>query len=392
MLKKSRTTRVSRNSRIDRDPISRRRAVAALAGSAAAVVAGPWLVRNALSSSGEINLFTWGDYTTPEMLADFTAKTGIKVNLATHGSNSEALNKVRAANGEGFDLVQPAIDNAPDWVHWELLQPIDESKVAVERIVPSILEHSKSLGGVIDGKRYALPYDWGTEAITFNTAERSYKYGQLSYGTLWDKDNAGRVVARASSSLVGLGLYLDGTGALPSNRWLDSYKDEASCRRLYEEVLKVAKANKPAIKQFWSDAQSTTNAFVVNGCVIGQTWDGPAMRLRNEGQPYIYMAPKEGALAWMDTMCIPAKAANVEQAYAYINWYLDPAVAGGLFSNATGYNNAVVGSEAHMSEQNKRNFVDAYPGDAIDNLWWWPIAPGWRDDIVTEYVQAFEAA
>jgi len=372
--------------------LSRRTVVGGLAAGTAALASGPWPVRSARASSGELNLFTWGDYTTPEMLADFTAKTGIKVNLSTHGSNSEALNKVRAANGEGFDLVQPAIDNVPDWVRWELLQPVDESKVATDRIVPSILENSKRLGGVVDGKRYALPYDWGTEAITFNTAERSYKYGQLSYGTLWDADNAGRVVARPSSVLVGLGLYLDGSGELPSNRWLDSYKDEASCRRLYDEVLRVAKAHKPAIKQFWTDAQSTTNAFVVNGCVIGQTWDGPAMRLRNDNQPYIYMAPKEGALAWMDSMCLPAKAANLEQAYAYINWYLDPAVAGGLFSNATGYNNAVVGSEAHMSDQNKRNFADAYPGNAIDNLWWWPIGPDWRGDITTEYEQAFEAA
>lgn len=389
----TRTTKVDGVTQLHRKcTLSRRSVVGGLAAASAALALGPLPLRYARGSSGELNLFTWGDYTTPEMLADFTSKTGIKVNLSTHGSNSEALNKVRAANGEGFDLVQPAIDNVPDWVHWELLQPIDESKVAVDRIVPSILENSKRLGAMNDGKRYALPYDWGTEAITFNTAERSYKYGQLSYGTLWDADNAGRVLARPSSLLVGLGLHLDGTGELPSNRWLDSYKDEENCRRLYGKVLEIAKKNKPAIKQFWTDAQSTTNGFLVNGCVIGQTWDGPAMRLRNEGKPYTYMAPKEGALAWMDSMCIPAKAANLEQAYAYINWYLDPAVAGGLFSNATGYNNAVIGAEAHLSEQNKRNFADAYPGDAIDNLWWWPISQSWRGDVTTEYEQVFEAA
>ena len=233
----TRTTKVDGVTQLHRKcTLSRRSVVGGLAAASAALALGPLPLRYARGSSGELNLFTWGDYTTPEMLADFTSKTGIKVNLSTHGSNSEALNKVRAANGEGFDLVQPAIDNVPDWVHWELLQPIDESKVAVDRIVPSILENSKRLGAMNDGKRYALPYDWGTEAITFNTAERSYKYGQLSYGTLWDADNAGRVLARPSSLLVGLGLHLDGTGELPSNRWLDSYKDEENCRRLYDKV------------------------------------------------------------------------------------------------------------------------------------------------------------
>ncbi len=37
-----------------------------------------------------------------------------------------------------------------------------------------------------------------------------------------------------------------------------------------------------------------------NDVVIGQTWDGPALSLKKDGKPVSYMAPKEGAIAWID--------------------------------------------------------------------------------------------
>jgi spermidine/putrescine transport system substrate-binding protein len=42
---------------------------AAVAAAAAAM--GPWIVTDAFSSSGELRLFSWGDYIYPEMVADF---------------------------------------------------------------------------------------------------------------------------------------------------------------------------------------------------------------------------------------------------------------------------------------------------------------------------------
>ena len=48
---------------------------------------GPWFIRNALSSSGTLNLYTWQDYSKPEVVNAFEKTTGIKVNVTNYGSN-----------------------------------------------------------------------------------------------------------------------------------------------------------------------------------------------------------------------------------------------------------------------------------------------------------------
>ncbi len=44
-----------------------------------------------------------------------------------------------------------------------------------------------------------------------------------------------------------------------------------------------------------------------------------------------------------------AGAANVEQAYAFINWAFQPEI-GGLVSDNTTYNSVVKGFDAHVAE------------------------------------------
>ncbi|HAE02342.1 MAG TPA: spermidine/putrescine ABC transporter substrate-binding protein, partial [Rhodospirillaceae bacterium] len=50
-----------------------------------------------------------------------------------------------------------------------LLAPLDESKVNMDNIIPSMVRDSFNLGATYRGKRYLLPFDWGTEAITFDS-------------------------------------------------------------------------------------------------------------------------------------------------------------------------------------------------------------------------------
>ena len=62
---------------------------------AAAAIAAPVILRahDALSSSGQVNVFAWSDYVQDNMIAKFRADTGITINLSTFGSNDEAEQK-----------------------------------------------------------------------------------------------------------------------------------------------------------------------------------------------------------------------------------------------------------------------------------------------------------
>src|SRR5262245_10762851 len=54
--------------------------------------------------SGSVNFTTWPNYYSQQNLDDFTAKTGVAVNVATFGSNEEMLAKLQAGS-TGWDVV-----------------------------------------------------------------------------------------------------------------------------------------------------------------------------------------------------------------------------------------------------------------------------------------------
>lgn len=352
----------------------------------------PYIAKGALASSGEINVFAWGDYIKENMAEAFTKKTGIKINVSTYGSNEEAQNKLRAAGGKGFDIIFPSVDTRPDYDDGNLLQVIDESRVNVSTIVPSVWRNSVKLGAVKRGKRFLVPFNWGTEGITYDSSVHSIAPGELSYSHLWADGLKGKVAGRQKSLIISLALYLDAIGKVPSNRGMDLYKSEADTRRIFDACLAFATEHKSNIGAFWNNATEATAAFTDAGCTIGQTWDTTGIKLHTDvDKKWIYSSPKEGALGWMDTMAIPSGAANLDQAYEFINFMMTPEI-GAMHANNTGYNSAAAGSEAHLSAANKAAFKLAYPGNAIDNLWWWPVFTPWFSSVRQEYVEKLTTA
>jgi len=352
--------------------------------------AGPWLVRDAFSSSGEIALLMRSDYLPKLFVSRFEKRTGIKVNHTPYGSDAELVNKVKATKGRGFDLVSPPSLSARQWEPLKLLRPFDMKRVPVNNVDETMLKRSTD-NWTWDGGIYHLPYLWGTEALAWRTDKWSSEYGKLSYGDLWLPEMKGNVMGRPSSMLVGIGLYLDAIGKLPSDRMLATYKNEAAMRKIWDEITKYAVERKSWLRQFWTDANSQIEGFIRNSVVLGQAWAGPALQLKTEGKPVTYMAPKEGALSWLDGLAIPAGASNFEQIYEFLKYVYLPG-AGGLLASRTGYNAVGKGAERYLTAAAKKNFSESYPGDALDKLWWWPPEPAWyvaaRGEYRDKYVTA----
>lgn len=337
----------------------------------------------AQGSSGSVNIFAWAGYINDEILAAFEQATGIKPNYTPYGTNDELLNQLRANNGGGFDIIWPSVDRVPNYVEFGLVQEIDEAKVEVARCLPSAWENSAKFGAVVDGKRYQVPTDWGTEALAFDKEQAPLEYGTASYGDIWKEDMAGKATVRAHSSLVGLGLWLEAEGKLP-RPLLEAFETPEAQVEIFDVIVAEAIARKGNIVQFWNNENEAQGAFRVNGAAVGQTWDSTAAALGKEGLPVGFIAPKEGALAWMEGVSIPTGAANLDQAYAFINWFLTPE-AGAMYSNATSINSTAVGAADLLSDDAKAFFAAAYPGDALDKLWWWPIQESWYVTKRNEY-------
>ena len=370
--------------------VGRRWLLKGLAATGAVAGIGPWVVRDARSSSGEIALLMRA-YHLPKIFLDrFEKQTGIKVRFTSFGSDAELLAKVKATKGLGFDLVSPASPSAKHWEPLNLLQAFDMKKVPLDRVEPALLKVSTD-NWMRGGDNYHLPYLWSTEALAWRTDKWTSKNGDLSYGDLWRPEMKGNVMGSAGSMMIGIGLFLDATGKLPSKRLLDTYKNEATMRKIWSEILKFAVERKSWVRLFWKDADSQTSGFMHNSVVLGQTWAGPPIRLKTGGKPVTYMAPKEGALSWIDGLSIPAGAKNIPQIYEFLKFAYQPS-SGGLLGTNTGYNPVSKGASQYLTPATKQSVADAFPKDALDKLWWIPPEPIWYAAALAEFRDKFVAA
>jgi len=370
--------------------MDRRSFLKASAAAGLGAVASPAIVSQAFSSSGALNIINWDDELPDPVIPDFEKATGIKVNSTPFSQNEEQINKLQATGGAGFDLCQPTHDRALQFKDIDVLQPYDEKKVDLSKIVPGLLAASKA-NWLWDGKLYHVPHVWGTEAISWRNDLTKIDPADLSFGTLWNDEYKGKVQGRPHSLLLGIGLWLDGSGKLPTNRMLDAFKDEDTMKKIYDQILPVAIAHKPWIKQFWDSGDNTKSGFKSNGVVIGQTWDGPVISLKKAGEPVSYQAPKEGAIGWVDGFSLVKGAKNVDQAYEWLK-YIHTAEASATAAENSGYNPSGVGADKLLSDKARVIFNEAYPGSSIDRMWWRPVEPTWFAELRTQYAEKFKAA
>ncbi|WP_299739570.1 extracellular solute-binding protein [uncultured Roseobacter sp.] len=355
----------------------------------AAGAAAPMILKasDALASSGTVKVFAWQDYVQPNIIEAFEAETGIQLELTTYGSNDEAESTVRANGGKGFDVVFPSITNSGGYVDDSgdsFFAPIPAA-VNTENVIPSFVRDSAGLGGVFKGEQILLPFDWGTEGVTYNAAAMPIE-GQVSYGDLWADAAKGKAAFRQKSVIMGTGLYLDAIGAVPSNRMLDVYKSEDDARRVWGEVTKWILERKDNFGAFWNNATEATAAFKEAGSIIGQTWDTTGLLLNRENSDYLYRAPKEGIVTWLDSFGILKGAENPEQAVAFMNFMLKPET-GGMFANNTGYNSAVAGAADFASPEFKAQFNEVYTPDVLGNMWWWQADTPFFAPVRNEFVE-----
>ena len=371
--------------------LSRRTVMKAAAATGAMGFAAPLLSQNALSSSGELNLLMWSDEFPGDVIPNFEKASGIKVNQTPFSQNEEQINKLQATGGEGFDLCQPTVNRAPQFKDIDVTAAYDMNKLKnTGAILPSMMKASEDLWKWEDGLHH-LPHCWGSEALSFRTDLYKGDLSKLSYGSLWADDVKGHTQGRGHSFLLTIGLWWDAEGKMATNRMLDGYKDEESFKKAWDPILAFAIEHKSWVKQFWDSADNTKSGLMENDVWLGQTWDGPPLTLKKEGNPVSYQAPKEGAIVWIDGITMTKAAKNVDQVYEFLNYLHTPEVSA-MVSDGSNYNPVIQGADAKTSDAFKKNFQEAYPGDALKNLWPWPAEPSWYAEIRSQYTDKFKAA
>ena len=372
---------------------NRRSFLKAGTATGAVALASPALVNEAFASSGEMTLMDWSDYWPDEMLEKFTAETGIKVNYIGIGSNEELINKTKASQGAGADLIGPTNNRSLQWGPLELLQPFDLSRIPLDAANPAMVKIGPDAWD-FGGKGVTwIPHIWGTEGMAWRTDLYIPQSpdGVPSYGEVWAPENAGKTMMRAHSGMLGAGLFMEASGQMePGSIWA-AYESEENMRKTWGMVADWCIARKSNLKLIWNDADSQKNGLLNDGVLIGQTWDGPPLALKTAGEPVTYQAPAEGAMAWVDGLALPKGAKNLDAVYELIKFAYVPENAGKAI-NKHGYNSPILKADTFADANYAKNFAEAYPGDALANLNAWPAEAPWYADVRTEYVNQFKSA
>lgn len=366
-----------------------RRTILKVGAAGAAVLAAPAIISHkALASSGEVNFTGWAGYPklSEVVFPAFTKATGIKVNFTELPDQDAMFAQAKVAlEAGGIDVIEPTLDRWGGWNANGLLQPMDESKLAMDNYLPGLADGSAGERSRADGKLFYVPSNWGTEALVANDADAKLS-SPPSLGDLFSPDN--QVTVRPHSALAAMGRYLDAQGKLP-RPWIDGYSDMGAMVQLWDIALAEAIKAKGNVVQWWSGENEANAGFTANGATLGLNWDSTGYNLRNDG--YKYIAPAEGAFAWHQGFVIMKNSKNVDQAHEFIKFVSTPEGAAG-WATAFSSNPVSKGAADLMDPAVKEYYNGTFNDDALAKLWWWPEQSAEFISKRGEYADKYKAA
>lgn len=271
------------------------------------------------AANGPFILLDWAGYEEPAYYAAFTEKyPNVEPERALFAEDAEGFAK--AQSGFQFDLAHPCTNYWNLYVQEGLIQPIDTSRLKNwSGVTEKLARH-----GLIDGKQYFVPYDWGFESIIYRTDK--VKTAPTSWADLWNPEYKGHVSMFDSGESAHIVTAL----ALGFDPWNTTPEQNAQIKQKLLEL-------KPNLLNYWTDA-TELDQLIASGdaWVASNAWNDAYVTAKTENIPAEYITPKEGRLGWVCGYAISSKAKNVDLAYAYLDALLDPAAMAAM-ANENGY-------------------------------------------------------
>ncbi|QMV51878.1 spermidine/putrescine ABC transporter substrate-binding protein PotF [Ewingella americana] len=329
------------------------------------VVAGLVMAASVTASAEEktLHVYNWSDYIAPNTVPDFQKESGIKVIYDVFDSN-EVLEGKLMAGSTGFDLVVPSASFLERQLAAGVFQPLDKSKLPnYKNLDPELL---KMVTQHDPGNKYAIPYLWATTGIGYNVDKVKAVLGKDAPVDSWDLVLKPENLEKLKSCGVS---FLDAPAEIyatvlnylhldPNSTKASDYTGAAN-----DLLLKL----RPSIRYFHSSQY--INDLANGDICVAIGWAGDVMQASNRakeaknGVNVAYSIPKEGALAFFDVFAIPADAKNLDEAYQFLNYLMEPKVIAQI-SNTVYYASGNLAATP-LVNADVRNNPGIYPSDAV---------------------------
>jgi spermidine/putrescine transport system substrate-binding protein len=295
-------------------------------------------------ASDTLHVYSWSGYFDDELLNNFREATGIKVIADIFDSNETMLAKLQAGGGNNYSIIYPSDYMVQQMIELKMLTELDKSKLTV---LDGLLDKFKN--PVYDpNNTHSVPAVWGTTGLVYNSEKVNPAPTDWDY--LWQNKN------KLSRRLT---LFNDVREVMGATLRSLGYSYNSTNPKEIEAAYKKLLELKPAITNFttdgWRDQLLTGDLWIAMG------YSSDAIGVIDENPKIKYVVPSSGSSLWTDTMAIPKTAPNVEAAYAWINYTLEP-------------KNAAVITERLKFATASKKAIDLLPADLKANTNLFPSA------------------
>jgi putrescine transport system substrate-binding protein len=306
-------------------------------------------------------VYNWSDYIGETTIADFEAKTGIKVTYDMFDSN-EVLETKLLAGRTGYDVVVPSASFLERQIQAGVFLKLDKSKLP--NLVNMDAEIAKRVALHDPGNEHSVNYLWGTTGIGYNPDKVKAALGTDtidSWAAIFEPANAAKLAK------CGIAL-LDAPSEVMDSVLIYLGRDPNSEKA---EDLAAAEAQLMKVREYvkYFHSSQYINDLATGEICVALGWSGDVLQARDRGAEaetpvnVAYAVPKEGAIIWFDMLAIPADAPHPNNAHEFLNFIMEPAVIAGV-SNYVAYANGNSAS-FQLVDESVRTDPSVYPPDEV---------------------------
>ena len=301
---------------------------------------------SAFAAGETINVYNWGQYISDgsdgsiDVNAEFTKRTGIKVNYMTYDSNESMYTKLKTG-GSTYDVIIPSDYMVARLISEGMLEKLEMENIPNYKYVDEAYKNQ-----AYDPKNeYSVPYTWGTVGVIYNS-----KYVDVSdtgsWSLLWNKKYAGKILMfdnpRDAFAVAEEYLGIDINTVNADDLRAASYK-------LIEQ--------KPLVQSYVMD--QIYDKMEREEAWIAPYYAGDYLQMAAENPDLKFYLPKEGFNLFIDAICIPKGCQNKKAAEEYINFLCDPEISGQNL-DYLGYSTPISDAKQYMDPDTASSEV-AYP-------------------------------
>ncbi|QUL78416.1 MULTISPECIES: spermidine/putrescine ABC transporter substrate-binding protein [unclassified Brevibacterium] len=258
----------------------------------------------------KLNLYSWGDYDSPDLLGTFNDDFDVLLQVDSYGSNEELIAKLSSSRGtSGYDVVVPTGSDLVRFTSHDLLQPLDMSLIPnFEHMDPNFIAQD------FDPKNeYTICKAWGTTGYAYRTdvITRPMESWQDFIDAAQD-EAAGRTSLLSDAwEVAAIGLAARGYGLNST----DERELEEARKIIVDEVA-------PNVRAYFGSAST---GMIQGSFDLMQSYNGDARQGFGEvdnPEDWEFVFPTPSANLWMDCWAIATGAPHPDAAHAFINFMI----------------------------------------------------------------------